>query len=94
MDDGGVDRNTSLAWLREGIARADVVLSGASEGRLHWDRDAWGATGNASETTVYSLYDEQCATVVSTTVFRRALDEWRKFIETGSDARGVVIDLD
>lgn len=93
MDDGGLDRSTSLAWLREGIARVDTVLSGGTKGRTDWDREAWGAAVTPFETNVYSLHGERCAEVMPTPEFRRALYEWMKFIEAESGSSSVRLDL-
>lgn len=93
MDDGGLDRSTSLAWLREGITRVDAVLAGDSKARTDWDREDWGAALMQSETSVYSLHDEQCAEKIPTPKFRRALAEWVNFVEAGSGRSSVIVDL-
>jgi hypothetical protein len=93
MDDGGLDRATSLAWLREGIVRVDAALAGDSKARTDWDREDWGAALTEPETNVYSLHDEQCAETVPTLTFRRALVEWVAFVEAGSGQNSVVVDL-
>ena len=93
MDDGGLDRSTSLAWLREGINRVDAVLAGDTKAHTNWDREAWGAALMESETNVYSLHDEQCAEKLPTSKFRRALAEWVNFVEAGSDRSSVIVDL-
>lgn len=90
-DDGGLDLNTSLAWLREGILRVNAALSG--KGDVDWDRDAWGAAVTEVETRVYSLHDDQCAETFPTLKFRQALVEWTKFIEAGSATNIVTVDL-
>jgi hypothetical protein len=93
MDDGGLDTSTSLEWLREGVARVDGALSGIKKSRMDWDREAWGAAVTEVETKVYSLHDEQCTKTISTLTFRRALIEWMKFVEAGSNLNSVVVDL-
>jgi hypothetical protein len=93
MDDGGLDRNSSLAWLREGVARVDAVLAGGANGRTDWDREDWGASLTQFEVNVYSLRDEQCAESISTTRFRHALVEWASFVEAGNGSNAVVVDL-
>lgn len=93
MDDGGVGASNSLAWLREGVARADAVISGVNKSRTDWDRDAWGAAITGVETTVYSLHDEQCTEAMPTLKFRQALVEWMKFVEAGSNLNSVVVNL-
>ena len=94
MDDGGLDTSTSLEWLREGVARVDAALfSGRKKSRTDWDREAWGSAVTEVETKVYSLNDEQCTETIPTLTFRRALLEWMKFVEAGSNLNSVVVDL-
>lgn len=93
MDDGGLDRSTSLAWLREGIARVDFALAGGTKAHIDWDREDWGASLMESETKVYSLRDEDCAERIPTSQFRRALAEWVAFIEAGGSLSSASVDL-
>jgi hypothetical protein len=93
MDDGGLDRSMSLAWLQKGIFRVDAILSGIKEGRSDWLREAWGAAVTVAETNVYSLHDERCAEAMPTSNFRQALVEWKRFLETESGSNTVVIEL-
>jgi hypothetical protein len=93
MDDGGVDTSTSLAWIREGLASVDAVLSRDNKSRTDWDRESWGAAVTEVETKVYSLHDDQCAEMIPTLMFRRALNEWMKFVEVESTLNSVVVDL-
>ena len=90
---GGLDTSTSLEWLREGVARVDAALSGRKKSRTDWDREAWGSAVTEVETKVYSRNDEQCTETIPTLTFRRALIEWMKFVEAGSNLNSVVVDL-
>jgi hypothetical protein len=92
-DDGGLDRSTSVAWLREGVARVDGVLAGDAKRRSEWHREDWGASLTEIEANVYSLHDTQCAERIPTPKFRRALVEWVNFLEAESGANTVIVDL-
>jgi hypothetical protein len=79
MDDGGLDFETTLVWLDEGIARTDSVIS-EGEQKSSWDREDWGAELTPEAATVYSLHDETVREVVAILQFRTVLSAWREFV--------------
>jgi hypothetical protein len=93
MDDGGVDLKTSVAWLKEGVACTDAVISGAAKDRADWDRESWGSSVTSVDTTIYSMPDEHCTQTVSTADFRQALIEWLHFVEASNGAHQATVEL-
>ncbi|KAA5840339.1 hypothetical protein F2A38_18155 [Pseudomonas chlororaphis] len=79
-DDGGVSRETTLEWIREGIARTERVRAGMLESS-DWYRECWGADIRADGVRVCSLLDESYCAVVALESFLQLLVEWMAFLE-------------
>jgi hypothetical protein len=84
MEEVASGDDTSLAWLREGIARVEAVASGALPS-AEWGCSAWGASIERDIVSVASLHVDSCTESVSPASFRRALVEWLAFIQSPPD---------
>jgi len=86
MDDGGIPYPLSIPWIREGIKRADSVLSGGTVSSS-WDREAWGAVITIDGVKIYSFHDEGYFENITFRQFNNALVSWRDFLESKPNFR-------
>jgi len=85
MDDGGIPYLQSIPWIREGIARVEMILSGKAESSS-WDREAWGVSMTIDEARIYSLQDEDYFESFTLQQLKNALVSWKSFVELKPDA--------
>ncbi|MCO7580453.1 MULTISPECIES: hypothetical protein [Pseudomonas] len=78
-DHGGQKYESSIPWLDEGLSRIRLVKSGVVE-KADWSRDSWGVELSKSLAKIYSLYDEDCCSIINIDEFERALLGWKGFI--------------
>ena len=79
MDDGGIPYLQSIPWIREGIAKINLVLSGEALSSS-WGRESWGALMTIDGARIYSLHDEDYFENVTLQQFKNALISWENFI--------------
>lgn len=91
-DDGGLDLNTSLNWIDEGLSMLEQVESGAKPD-CEWNREEWGARIFADRVVIAYLHDDELREIVPTAIFKKVLSSWRNFVAAGP-ARNPTVELE
>lgn len=81
-DDGGLDLNTSLSWIDEGLSMLEQVESHAKQ-NCEWYREEWGAHIFTDRVVIAYLHDDELREIVPTPVFKKVLSSWRNFVAAG-----------
>ena len=81
-DSGGQRQKSTLSWLDEGVSRVDLIFGGEAD-ISDWSRDSWGVELKKGVAKIYSLYDDNCFSIMPIEEFREALLSWKDFISKG-----------
>ncbi|ATG79570.1 hypothetical protein [Pseudoalteromonas sp. 1_2015MBL_MicDiv] len=93
MDDGGLPYNDTIAWVDEGIKRINSVLT-SEFAVLDWDRERWGAEFTIENAQVYALLDDSYFQILTTQQLKKALLEWKLFLESTPNLQNIIeVDL-
>lgn len=84
MDDGGLPYDSVLAFIREGVLRANKVLNGEIDS-CRWDREVWGALLSHDNVIVSSFLNEGYEQILNTQSFRQILIAWEHFFQSTPD---------
>ena len=81
IDDGGLDRATTIQWLDVGLQQTVAVTNG-DLACFEWGREAWSATIETNGVTVHSLHEESVCSKIELARFHAVLSAWNRFVNS------------
>ena len=79
MDSGGLDKNSTLEWIREALRNIKNIKEEKIES-YYWGRESWAADISKSFVIVYSLNDESVKQEIELESFKIILLKWKEFL--------------